>query len=214
MKLAEEKFERSDLRSQVTNSLKTKIISGILEGEIIYSSSDIALSLGVSITPVREAILDLARSGLVEVVRNRGFRVISMSDKALDEVAEVRKNLEPLAMKLIVERAQESEIKALLPLIGEMKETVENDIPAFLVHEHKFTVSLLKLSDNQRLIKIISELIDQTRLKIVETKIKIKPLSLVIENHEAILAALLERDAERASALRLKHVEDIRGFWR
>jgi DNA-binding GntR family transcriptional regulator len=95
-----------------------------------------------------------------------------------------------------------------------MKETVENDIPAFLVHEHKFTVSLLKLSDNQRLIKIISELIDQTRLKIVETKIKIKPLSLVIENHEAILAALLERDAERASALRLKHVEDIRGFWR
>jgi DNA-binding GntR family transcriptional regulator len=137
-----------------------------------------------------------------------------MSDKALDEVAEVRKNLEPLAMKLIVERAQESEIKALLPLIREMKETVENDIPAFLVHEHKFTVSLLKLSDTQRLIKIISELIDQTRLKIVETKIKIKPLSLVIENHEAILAALLERDAERASALRLKHVEDIRGFWR
>jgi DNA-binding GntR family transcriptional regulator len=208
-----EKIKHLNLRSRVANNIRTKIISGVLEGDVIYSSADIAIKLGVSITPVREAVLDLARAGLVEVVRNRGFRVVSMSETALDHVAEVRKMLEPSAMGLIVARAKVSELESLRPMIHEMRMLVETDLSNFMIADYNFHIALFSLCGNDRLLRIVIDLCDQTRLKLVGPRKGTATLSSVVDTYEKILNALIEQNVGRATALMREHVDDIRTVW-
>src|SRR3954470_11176919 len=74
------------LREQVSHALRAALIAGELRPGVVYSAPVLAAGFGVSATPVREAMLDLAKEGLVEVVRNKGFRVTELSDRDLDEL--------------------------------------------------------------------------------------------------------------------------------
>jgi DNA-binding GntR family transcriptional regulator len=65
----------NSLREQVSHALRAALIAGELRPGVVYSAPVLAAGFGVSATPVREAMLDLAKEGLVEVVRNKGFRV-------------------------------------------------------------------------------------------------------------------------------------------
>ena len=78
------------LREQVTRALEAAIVAGELEPGVIYSAPGLAERFGVSATPVREAMLDLVKEGFVEPLRNRGFRVIEISDEDLDNIAQIR----------------------------------------------------------------------------------------------------------------------------
>ncbi len=78
------------LREQVTRALDAAIVAGELLPGVIYSAPGLAERFGVSATPVREAMLDLVKEGIVELLRNRGFRVIEMSDEDLDNIAQIR----------------------------------------------------------------------------------------------------------------------------
>src|SRR4051794_17309245 len=82
------------LRDKVTHALRAAMISGEMRPGRVYSAPALAADLGVSATPVREAMLDLAGEGLVEAVRNRGFRVTELTDRDLDEYTEVRALIE------------------------------------------------------------------------------------------------------------------------
>ncbi len=79
-----EKLDRQmSLRETVTERLRTSIISGdLVEGEL-YSAPSLGAAFGVSATPVREAMMDLVREGLVETVKNKGFRITGMTDAEL-----------------------------------------------------------------------------------------------------------------------------------
>ena len=82
---------RSDsLREQVTRALEAAVVAGELQPGIIYSAPALAERFGVSATPVREAMLDLVGEGMVEPVRNRGFRVVEVSEADLDQISQIR----------------------------------------------------------------------------------------------------------------------------
>jgi DNA-binding GntR family transcriptional regulator len=208
-----EQITNVNLRSQVAKNIRTRIIAGVLESDTIYSSADIAHGLGVSITPVREAILDLSRAGLVEVVRNRGFRVVSMTGAVLDQVAEVRQMLEPSSMRLIVLRASDEDLAKLSPMIDELGILADNDISSFMVADYNFHIALFSLCGNERLLRIIIDLCDQTRLKLVGPRRNGATLTSVVDTYRRIQEALVARDADRATGLMQRHVEDIRGVW-
>ena len=72
--------QQSSLREQVADALRAHLVSGRMRPGVLYSAPKLAAEFGVSATPVREAMLDLVSEGLVEVVRNKGFRVTSLSD--------------------------------------------------------------------------------------------------------------------------------------
>lgn len=85
-----------NLRQTVTEHLRTAIIVGDLQEGVVYSAPSLGAAFGVSATPVREAMMDLAREGLVETVKNKGFRVTAVKERDLDEITEIRLLLEPL----------------------------------------------------------------------------------------------------------------------
>src|SRR5699024_9731082 len=85
---------RSSLREQITEILRGAIITGAMQPGGLYSGPGLAEQFGVSATPVREAMLDLVREGLVDTVRNKGFRVTELSDKQLDDMTALRMLIE------------------------------------------------------------------------------------------------------------------------
>src|SRR6516165_4471550 len=82
------------LREQARQVIRGLIITGRMQPDQLYSVPRLATELGVSATPVREALLDLAREGLLEPVRNRGFRVVALSPTELKDIYAIRTLLE------------------------------------------------------------------------------------------------------------------------
>src|SRR4051795_2428322 len=87
--------QRENLRDSVANALRAAVISGELKPGEVYSAPMLGARFGVSATPVREAMLDLVREGLVISLRNKGFRVTEVSADALDTLARMRLRLDP-----------------------------------------------------------------------------------------------------------------------
>ena len=99
---------RRSLREEITELLRAAVMAGELEPGVTYSAPSLAEQFGVSATPVREAMLDLEKEGLVEIVRNKGFRVTSPSPEELDDVTELR---------VLVEETQVGGLSAVVPTI-------------------------------------------------------------------------------------------------
>src|ERR1700743_1568039 len=108
--------QRPSLREQVTEALRAALVSGALRAGVVYSAPGLAERFGVSATPVREAMLDLVKAGLVEAVPNKGFRVTELTSRDLDEYTAIRAMLEPPMVAEVAATAPRERIEALRPL--------------------------------------------------------------------------------------------------
>jgi DNA-binding GntR family transcriptional regulator len=202
------------LREQATEAIRAGVVSGELAAGEILSAATIAARLGVSVTPVREAMLDLATAGLVEPVRNRGYRVVEVGDRDLDEIIELRVLLEGPAMALVVERATDAELEALTESVDGIEEAAAaSDVSRFLAEDRQFHLGLLELAGNRRLVDVVSRLRDQTRLVGLQALAREHALTGSALEHRPILAALQGGDAERAERLMREHLQHARGTW-
>ncbi len=98
-------LDRSSLRRQASQSIRASIASGEFEAGTIYPVAFFADRLGVSATPIREALFDLVGANLIEAVRNRGFRVPVRSERELDELFDLRMLLERPAVVRLAAKA-------------------------------------------------------------------------------------------------------------
>jgi DNA-binding GntR family transcriptional regulator len=207
-------IKRRNLREEAVDALRAAILGGELEPGSIHSAVSLAEHLGVSPTPVREAMLELARSGLVEVLPNRGFRVTVVDEQDLDEICELRLMLEVPALKLIAERASDEELETLVqPLLKLEAAAKLGDVPAFLVADRDFHLRLLSLARNDRLVEIIAGLRDQTRIVGLQSLAAAGTLEATAAEHRPILDALRARDMRAAQQLIASHLEHTRGIW-
>src|SRR5262245_11773225 len=132
---------------------------------VVYSAPVLAARFGVSATPVREAMLDLAKEGLVEVMRNKGFRVTELSDAELDDITEVRRLIEiPTAAKA-VGRATAADLARLRPVARRIVEAArKKDLIAYIEHDQRFHLDLLAIAGNAQLVSLVGELRARSRL--------------------------------------------------
>src|SRR5262245_43722716 len=100
------RLQRLSLKDQARQAIRPSIITGELEAGRLYTVGSFAAELGVSATPVREALGDLAAAGLVEVIRNRGFRIPILSEDDLDQIFELRLMLEVPAVASVTGRLE------------------------------------------------------------------------------------------------------------
>ena len=103
----------SNLRQRVSRGLRAAVSSGSLKPGQVYSVPVLATEFGVSATPVREAMLDLARDRLVEAVPNRGFRILDVTPEELAEVNEVRMLIEPACFASLAGKLSSLELEGL-----------------------------------------------------------------------------------------------------
>jgi DNA-binding GntR family transcriptional regulator len=203
----ESKVERASFRVQARRLLRTKIITGELEAGKLYSVGEFAELLGVSATPVREALGDLEQLGLIEVMRNRGFRVPPLTDHDLDEIFQVRAMLEITALDEVVLKLSADDLDACRELVERCLRSAEaGDLAGFLEADREFHLTLLNSLGNQRLVEVVDRLRDQTRLYGL---ISLAPERLVAsaEEHAALLEAIADHDAHNARVQLKRHLE-------
>ncbi|WP_078955437.1 GntR family transcriptional regulator [Streptomyces griseus] len=147
------------LRDQVGHALRAALTAGELKPGTVYSAPGLAAELGVSATPVREAMLDLAREGLVEPVRNKGFRITEVSERELDQCTELRALIEVPTVGRVTETATTEELEALRPLAEEIVSNArEHNLIGYLEADRQFHLTLLGLSGNDRLVQTVGDL--------------------------------------------------------
>lgn len=154
-----------NLRETVLEQLRTAIITGELAEGTLVSAPSLGTTLGVSATPVREAMMDLAREGLVETVKNKGFRITTMSEQALDDLTQLRMLIEPPAMHLIPDDIPESAYEDLIQLADVCLAAAErDDLNEYLRNDRAFHAGLLGLTQNAQLVELAASLRVRTRL--------------------------------------------------
>jgi DNA-binding GntR family transcriptional regulator len=127
------------LREEARLALRAGIITGEIAAGELYSVPSLAEKLGVSATPVREAMLDLANEGLVEPVRNRGFRVIRFDEHDLDEIFHLRLLLEAPSVRQVAGKLPPDLERRLQDLVVELERSAEaGDLPRYLTADHQF----------------------------------------------------------------------------
>jgi DNA-binding GntR family transcriptional regulator len=160
------------LRERVARGLRASITSGELETGRVYSVPTLAAEFGMSSTPVREAVLGLARERLVEVVPNKGFRVLEVSLDELAQINEVRLLLEPAAIANLAGQLSPSQCDGLRAHIDVILEHAQmGDRQAAAEAAFVFRDVLLHMCPNVQLVETIVALRARARAGFPKTSI-------------------------------------------
>ncbi|MGC0252321.1 GntR family transcriptional regulator [Pseudactinotalea sp. Z1748] len=202
------------LRASVTEALRTAIIVGDLEEGRLYSAPALAEPLGVSATPVREAMMDLAGEGLVISVKNKGFRVTVMTPRDLEEMAEVRTLLEAPVVRDLAGTIPAADYASLHRLADEVTAAAEaGDLRTYLSGDRKFHADLLRCSGNTLLVELATRLRGQTRLKALRPLAEAGVLVDSAREHTQLLELMEAGDAAGTYDLIVTHIGHVSRLW-
>lgn len=205
------------VRQQVAASLRASLISGDLRPGTVYSAPELAEQLGTSPTPVREAMLELAREGAVEVVRNTGYRVTVMSVRQLDELAELRILIEVPTMGAIAEACRgdlAERVEALRPQARRLLEAADSgDLVAYMTLDTQFHADFLVLHGNTSLVEQVIQLRYRSRLYGLEALAREGTLGRSTREHEQLVDLALQRDRAGIESLLTRHIRHTRNEW-
>jgi len=169
----------------------------------------LAEEMGVSRTPVREAIRKLELEGFVVMVPRKGAYVAGISIKDIADVFEIRAALESLAAGLAAERITEDELEALERSLVRVAEATEaNDLESLINMDTDFHEILYKASRNERLVQIVSNLREQIQRFRTTSLSYPGRMKIALEEHKQIVEAISQRDVEAARNLAREHIEN------
>jgi DNA-binding GntR family transcriptional regulator len=203
------------LREQARKVIRGQIITGQMQADQLYSVPRLATELGVSATPVREALLDLAREGLLEPVRNRGFRVVALSRSELKDIYAIRTMLE---VPSIAEIARAGLAPVQLEQLRELADVTKRAADAgnlieFLEADRAFHVGLIATLGNKPLADLVETLRDRVRLHGFKAGNSGEYIAQSASEHFQLLDFLAKRDEANAVALMQRHLARSRQVW-
>lgn len=208
---------RQSLRQQVAHALRAALVAGQMRPGVVYSAPGLAEQFGVSATPVREAMLDLANEGLVEPVRNKGFRVTELTDKDLDDITHIRALIEVPTVGEVARRCDEATaaaVEELRPLARQIEQhAAEPDLIRYVEADRQFHLRLLALAGNPHLVDVVRGLRARSRLYGLEILAARGELLASAAEHEQLLELVVAGDAEGAANLMRRHLGHVRGTW-
>ncbi len=207
-------LERDEsLRDKALRIVRQAIVSGEIKSGEVCSATALARQLGVSVSPVREAMLTLVNAGIMEPVRNIGFRVAELTPADLDEVFELRLLLEVPAVRALAEADLTGERDRLDELVQATEvSAAASDVNTFLAADREFHLALIELHGNGRLLDWVAILRDQTRLYGLRES-DAHTLTEAADEHRQILNAVLAGDGEEADGLLRAHLAHTRTDW-
>ena len=197
------------LRELVLEAIREAIKNGTLQPRERLMEIQLADDLGVSRTPVREALRKLEQEGFIVMVPRKGAYVSDLSMKDVADVFEIRAALDGLAGGLAAERITEEELELMERMLVEKGEAInQNDIDKLVEADTRFHEAMYMASRNERLSNIISNLREQIQ------RFRLTSLSVPgrredsLKEHRQILEAIQARDIQLARQLAQEHIEN------
>ncbi|MEA1961167.1 MAG: GntR family transcriptional regulator [Bacillota bacterium] len=197
------------LRELVLEAIREAIITEKLQPQERLMEIQLAEELGVSRTPVREALRKLELEGFIVMVPRKGAYVADLSLKDIADVFEIRAALEGLAAGLAAERITDEEIEEMERSLVEKGEAInQNDLERLVAVDTKFHESIYKASRNDRLSSIISNLREQIQ-RFRSTSLSYPGrMQMSLQEHRNILESIEARDIQLARQLAQEHIEN------
>lgn len=202
------------LREQVLRALRAAIISGEMAPGLVYSAPSLGAQFGVSATPVREAMLDLAKEGLVTIAPNKGFRVTDVDDAYMDQIMQLRLLVEPPVIRDVTALIPDGDLPHLRGLAQRIVDEAEQgDLLEYTEADTTFHLALLSYAGNSRILDLISELRGQTRLVGLAALVQRGELAGSAREHLQIVDLIASRDAAAVETFLHAHIRQTRTKW-
>ncbi|MFD8419584.1 GntR family transcriptional regulator [Streptomyces sp. NPDC059466] len=200
--------QRASVRGQVLAALRTALVEGELVPGEVYSAPVLGERFGVSATPVREAMQQLALEGAVEVVPNRGFRVVRRGTRELAELAEIRALIEVPVMLRLARTVAAARWAELRPLAEATVRAASTGCRAtYADSDRAFHRAVLALAGNDQLVQIAEDLHRRAQWPLVGGPVSRGRADLVADaaEHTALLEALIVQDLPVVQSLVREH---------
>ena len=197
------------LRDVVFNTLRDAILTGkLVPGERLMENQ-LAEKLGVSRTPVREALRMLELENLVELVPRKGAQVLDMSEKDITNILEVRSALEGLATSLACKKMTKEDLQQLKNMEVDFEKAVaDNDVEHFVDIDEDFHDLIFAATENDKLINIFRNLrIQLYRYRMAQAKNNETSMSTIVAHHRSIIRAIENHDAEEGASIAQGHIK-------
>ena len=197
------------LRDVVFNTLRDAILTGkLVPGERLMENQ-LAEKLGVSRTPVREALRMLELENLVELVPRKGAQVLDMSEKDITNILEVRSALEGLATSLACKKMTKEDLQQLKNMEVDFEKAVaDNDVDHVVDIDEDFHDLIFAATENDKLINIFRNLrIQLYRYRMAQAKNNETSMSTIVAHHRSIIRAIENHDAEEGASIAQGHIK-------
>jgi DNA-binding GntR family transcriptional regulator len=205
-------IQKEKLSNQVYNVLKEMIIDHRFQPGSRLNVEQLAREMGVSRTPVWEAVGRLEQEGLLENIPNRGVFMATLTPQTAFELYQVREELEALAASLAAPRIEDSVLEQMEKCLEEQREVIEKaDLVAYSRLDFDFHAAVYLASGSQ----VLQELLGTIKNKMRPLNLQVKPLlSRFYQDHREILAALKSHDPKAAAAAFRKHNNKMKEIMR
>ncbi len=199
----------ASLTDQAVAAIRQAVRNGTLQPGQLYSAYQLASYLGVSRSPVREALMRLAEAGMVAFERNRGFRVVIPGPQEIAEIFQLRLLLEVPAARRAAGAASAGLVAGLRAELREMrKAALDHDEAVFMRHDQRLHRLILGATGNSRIVAIGDNLRDATRLLGASTVDRSRDLDAIADEHVPILDAIAAADVTAAGQAMAHHVSN------
>lgn len=197
------------LREVVFTTLRQAILKGELPPGERLMEITLANKLGVSRTPIREAIRKLELEGLVVMIPRKGAHVAHITVQELNDVLEVRRGLEELAIRKACERITEEEVLKLEKAADEFSMLVDsNNLMALAEADVRFHDVIYESTHNRRLVQILNNLREQMYRYRMEYLKEADARRLLDNEHKDICRAIREKDIQKAHDYICQHIDN------
>ena len=208
----------SALAEKAYREITKMVVENRVHGGEYLLEEDLARAVGMSRTPLREAMVQLQNEGLIAIVPRRGIRVVPLTVEDIREVHDLLQWLESQAAYALALRADRAVFVAeLRKLVAEMKRALSaGEIEAWAKANDRFHIRLVASAGNRRLVRICENLLDQSqRVRAFTLRLR-KPPTRTTESHTSMLKAIEQGDGDKAVAIQvankkawLAELEDI-----
>lgn len=197
------------LRDVVFNTLRQAILTGELKPGERLMEIHLANKLGVSRTPIREAIRKLELEGLVTMIPRRGAEVAQITEKSMSDVLEVRRAVDALCVELACERISEEELEALKVACDNFEEAVKSgDVKKIAQADVALHDIIVRATGNKRLVQLVNTLSEQMYRYRFEYIKDVSQHNSLVEEHRVIYESILKKDKQTASEAAKLHIDN------
>jgi DNA-binding GntR family transcriptional regulator len=196
------------LAKMAYESLRESILKGELAPGEIYNEKGLAKELGISRTPVREALLELSAQGFVTFIPRKGVKVNHYSRRDVEEIFELRMAIELAVMEKVAKLSSSCDLTKLEATLKEQQRAIEKkDYEGFLKADKEFHTTFSELAGNKRFVSILENIRDLYHMMARDALNDEQRWKEVVEEHKQVLQAAREGKASQAKKAMERHLK-------
>lgn len=203
---------KNSLQSQAYNTLKEQILAKTLMPGVLYSETRLSKDLGISRTPMREALQCLSQDGYISIIPSRGFMIRQLSEESMRESIQIRCAIEGFCVHLIASQPSQKRCQKLL---RDMEKSLDRQKKAmdladarnaFIEEDHRFHLLLVHYADNHEFNHLFQRLMYMIHLTTLNALSIAGRIQATYDEHQELYHCLKEEDGDRAYRILIAHL--------